>query len=497
MTARNYDWILTVNNAINFQSSNTVFGVSSNFEGVIANVNVIDNTIKIKTSNTVVEPIVGELITSNAITTTGGSANVNVIPFDAASPSNQILTAQANIDAIARSSFIAEKNAFTQAPIVRLYTLYYPGEWYPPNANGNPSLEGAGNSWPVNFPFKFAEIRGDIISDLQYRVLYNNEEFIPYPISSSGISLESSGRVNEITLTVSNFDNLISGFIEDAFMVGNNKSNAESAIVNNETVGNIDPRTIPDNVLFDQAIVDQRGSTNVAFDFDSTAEVNGIWSQTKVDTRDLLGGVVEIKTTFATFLDIWPEYSTMKRVFNNGIQMVNSMPYRANDVIKGNIATGNATVLAVKGEFLITNNTEFNISLTAGEKIFIENADADADSFVKDVFKIDALGSLNETVAQFSLTSWLQFFKLQLPKRRFLKNNCPWLYKGEECQYPTDGTGLIPGTTKNANGFFSINNAEVFTVDEDVCAHDLTACELRNNGKHFGGYPGTGRTIPR
>jgi len=497
MTARNYDWILTVNNAITFESGNTIYGVSSNFEGIIANVNVTDNTIKVKTANNTAEPIPGELILSNTIIVSGGSANTNVQPYEAPVPSTQFTTAQANITSRARSSYIAEKNEFTQAPIVRLYTLYYPGEWYPPNVNGNPSLEGEGHAWPVNFPFKFAEIRGDIISDLQYRVLYDNEEYIPYPISSSGISLDSSGKINEINLTISNFDNLISGFVEDPFMVGNNKSNAVSAIVNRELVNNIDPRTVNDHALFDQAVVDQRGSYNLAFDFDSTEDIGGTWTQSKVDTRDLLGGVVEIKTTFASFLDIWPEYSTMKKVYGNGIEVVNSMPYRANDVITGNIISGNATVQAIRGQFLITDNAEFNAGLAVGERLYIENVDADPEGFVKDVFKIDSLGSLNETVAQFSLSSWLQFFKLQLPKRRFLKNNCPWMYKGDECQYPSDGSGTIPGTTKTANGFFDINNLEVFTVEEDVCAHDLTACELRNNQKHFGGFPGTGRTIPR
>jgi lambda family phage minor tail protein L len=173
------------------------------------------------------------------------------------------------------------------------------------------------------------------------------------------------------------------------------------------------------------------------------------------------------------------------------------MPYRVGDIVKGNVNVGNAEIIAVKGSVVVTNNSDFNANLVIGEKLYIVNEDADPDSFVKDTFKVDSLSSLNETTATFAMTSWLQFFKLKLPKRRYLKNTCPWVYKGEECQYPESGSGTIPGTTLSANGFFDVNNQEVFTKAEDECAHDLTACERRRNGIHFGGFPGTGRTIPR
>ena len=51
-------------------------------------------------------------------------------------------TAIATISSITPSAFKAEKNSFSQNPIVRLYTIYYPGEWYPPNAAGNPTGQG-------------------------------------------------------------------------------------------------------------------------------------------------------------------------------------------------------------------------------------------------------------------------------------------------------------------------------------------------------------------
>jgi hypothetical protein len=53
------------------------------------------------------------------------------------------------------------------------------------------------------------------------------------------------------------------------------------------------------------------GTSNASFDRTQTINVGGTWQEQKMDTRDLLGGVVEIKTTFANFLDTWPEYSLL------------------------------------------------------------------------------------------------------------------------------------------------------------------------------------------
>jgi len=225
--------------------------------------------------------------------------NTEVVPFTPTFVDTQIETANSDITIIDFSKYIAAKNAFEQQPIVRLYTVYYPGEWYPANKNGNPTNDGAGFPWPVGFPFRFAEIRGDLVSDIQYNVTFGGTSYVPYPIDSSGIELDSSGKVNEVTLTVSNFDNLITQLVENPFLVGNNNANAVTATVNGELVTNIDPRTTIGDPLFEQAIVDSRGGTNLAFDYDSTAAVVGFWNAQKLDTRDLLGGIVEIKSTLA------------------------------------------------------------------------------------------------------------------------------------------------------------------------------------------------------
>ena len=105
---------------------------------------------------------------------------------------------------------------------------------------------------------------------------------------------------------------------------------------------------------------------------------------------------------------------------------------------------------------------------------------------------------MNEQVASFGLVSWLQYFKIITPKRKYYKNTCQWQYKGEECQYPGPGSLPIPGTDllSNANPI-AANNSIAGTGAEDVCSHSIEGCEIRNNTLHFGGFPGTGRSVPR
>ena len=53
MTARNYDVILTVNNAIGFVPGNSVVGSTSSTVALIANVNQTTNELKVKLNNVV------------------------------------------------------------------------------------------------------------------------------------------------------------------------------------------------------------------------------------------------------------------------------------------------------------------------------------------------------------------------------------------------------------------------------------------------------------
>lgn len=507
MTARNYDVILTVDNAAGFQSTNTVVGNTSATVGVIANVSISTNQIKVKLNNVLQEFNSSEVVHSNTIAITGsanGELNSSSIPFQANTMSGNVTTAIATVSSISPSAFIAEKNAFTQNPVVRLYTVYYPGEWYPPNSNGNPTGQGAGKAWPNDFPLRFAEIIGDLVSDLQYNVIFDAESYLPFPLNSSAIEQSSDGKINELTLTMFNFDNIISALVEDPFLAGNNTSNSVQATVNGELVHGIDPRTVPgttdneDGLNYDEAIVGSYGRSNASFTYEQTLAVGGTWQEQKMDTRDLLGGVVEIKTTFANFLDYWPEYSTVQFVTSNVVEVYNAMPYRVGDNVVAKGTTTEATIQSIEENRFLFLTNELDPSTTLDTPLYIVNQQADTESYIEDKFKIDQLESLNDSVASFGLVSWLQYFRIVTPKRKYYKNTCQWTYKGAECQYPGPGGLAIPGTslTSNVNPI-AANNQVAADAAGDVCGKSLQACTLRNNQQHFGGFPATGRTVPR
>ena len=79
MSGRNYDFILTVANTANFQSSNIAIGLSSKTSALIVNVDSRLSTIKVKLSNSYQEFITGERIISN---TTVFRANVASVSYN-------------------------------------------------------------------------------------------------------------------------------------------------------------------------------------------------------------------------------------------------------------------------------------------------------------------------------------------------------------------------------------------------------------------------------
>ena len=427
-------------------------------------------------------------VTSLVIQTVSG--NVEASSFVSSTHSTETTTANTSISAIYNNPYIAEKNSTVQTPLVKLYTIYYPGEWYTPNANGNPSNSGDTFPWPYGFPIRFAEVIGEAYSDFNYSVTFNNTAYRVIAIDGGDISVDSSGKIGELTMTVSNFDGNIAAIVEDKNLLGYNASNNYTATVNNELVQNIDPRTIPANAFYDSAVEAARG-TNAAWDYASTRSFNNTWTALKSDTRDLLGAVVEIKLTYAKFLDHWPEYSVVRNSTANSAETYSSLPYRVGDTVTSNVTNNTSTIIVIEGNAIYFSGTELSF-LPSGSKLLIVNPSADPASYVQYVYTINRLDELDEFVAKFSLTNWLQYFKMKLPKRKFVNTVCAWKYRGVECKYPDSGTGTIPGSSPavTANGYFSYTNESVGSQSSDICSKTLTACTLRKNLYNFGGFPG-------
>ena len=95
---------------------------------------------------------------------------------------------------------------------------------------GNPTGKGAGLSWPSDFPIKFAEVRGDLIADLNYNVLHQGESYIPFPVNFCTSISPQTVKLTNLTLNYLMLDNIISALVEDPYLVGNNQSNSVSRI---------------------------------------------------------------------------------------------------------------------------------------------------------------------------------------------------------------------------------------------------------------------------
>ena len=229
-----------------------------------------------------------------------------------------------------------------------MFPSHDPGGWYPPNDYGNPSGVGEGRAWPNGFPIQLAQMVGATNEDIDYNVIFDSNDFTPAPINISGIDQAADGKINELTFELYNIGNIISALVENPYLSGNNISNATVALINGEYLHGIDPRTVDadpadvgvegdeaydtltraraNGLSYDASVVVLYGMANAAFTYEQAQDVNGTWRNDTFDSRDLLGAVVNIKTTFAQFLDYWPEYSIITDVSSNVITVKNSAP---------------------------------------------------------------------------------------------------------------------------------------------------------------------------
>lgn len=448
-------------------------------------VNVLSNA-----SSSVYEEVVFPTADINRLSIQVITADTEAASFVASNLVSYTETASTTISSISSAPYIAEKNSTEQTPIIKLYTIYYPGEWYPANDSGNPTKTGEGFPWPYDFPLRYAEVVGETFSDFNYTVSFGGNEYKVISMSSSDINLDLSSTINSINLEISNFDGYIASILENKNIAGLNSSNSTTAVKNGELVTNIDPRTVVSNVHFDSNVAATRGE-NAVWDYESTTSNGDTWIPLKEDSRDLLGGIVELKLTYAKFLDYWPEYSTVRSSTSNSVNLYSTVPYRIGDIVTSNGTSETSQVSSIKGSNVYLSNSSLGF-LSEGSKLLVVNPDADKNSYVENTFNINKLNELSDISANFELTDWLQNFRTQLPKRKFYTATCPWKYKGSECKYPTNGSGFIVGSnpTLTANGFFTVNNESTTDVSKDICSKTLSACRLRNNLVNFGGFPG-------
>lgn len=394
------------------------------------------------------------------------------------------------------SNYIATKNSFEQEPVVILYDIYYPGEWYPSNDNDNPSKSGAGYPWPYPFPLRYIQVFGDDLEIPDYSITHNNNEYKALPVNSSGVSLASDGTLGEVTLTLDNTGYYFSSLVENPLLVGNNTTGGITATVNGELVTNIDYRTNPTHPDYDASVASSRGGNNVAFDYSSTIALGDTWEPIIHDSRDILGAVVKIKTIYASQLEYWPEYAVVRSLTDNVITVSDTSMYRVGDTVVGNADPSQGTIVSINGNEVVVSQPSIT-GLTTGHKLLIENANYDPYAYREHELILNKMISYNESSITFNLAERNANLVDELPNRKFYKNTCPWKYKGVYCKYPSSAVGVIANTypETTANGMFTVTNTSTNNPALDRCAKTVTACKLRNNIQNFGGFPGTNEKL--
>jgi len=87
---------------------------------------------------------------------------------------------------------------------------------------------------------------------------------------------------------------------------------------------------------------------------------------------------------------------------------------------------------------------------------------ADTDAYTDDIYYIDSYTADQNNVV-FTLKSKFDLMGLELPGRKFSRNNCSWVFKGAECKY---------------------------AGSESSCVKTLTRCRELSNTVNYGGVPG-------
>ena len=486
MATRTYDVKLTANSNVSdsYTGYSIVSTASTPAKGIITRISGVDVYVR-NTSNTNFS--VGDTIKVREDTLSGSYQNPETTPnFTPRSKTGTTDLVTRTISSISHNKFLTEARAAHMSGIVRFISVYYPGEWYTDDSD----QPNNGQAWPHLFPMHFCTHGFSEDNNPQaFPVEYNGREYLPLPIDLDDISEDSDGKINTFSMSIFNADNIVNAIINNPFIAGYSSAGI-SITVDGETVTGIDARTVPGNSSYNPAIVSYYGKTNATIDKYQNDQLGATWTSVKEDSRHLIGAVVQITSTFQRFLKYWPEYSMVTNRVTNGrnINVRDATVYRIGDRVTSNNHSSSAVITDIQNNFEIT--VDSNMTVSPGDRLYIENPDADEASSVTDVFKIKKLQGVKREIATFELVSFLQYFTRIVPRERIMRNVCRFKYKDARCGYRGPGNYIIRGTAnRRANPkAVTIDNEETTDLTKDQCAKTLEACQLRNNDPNYGGF---------
>ena len=484
--SRSYDYKINLNSVSGYSPGDSIGSTNGRILATVTA--VLNNDIYIVLGPNSAVPRIGETIGVISSNFNRSKQDPNeTAPFDTRQQTNISLSHSQFVRTIDRNKIFAEYGKLEQEVPIRLFTLVFPGEIY----QFDKEVPSNGYDWQHDFPIRWAEP----ISGLEgnYSVISNGKEYPVIPFDITSISEKEDGSVGQVTLSVFNQNDFVSALIENPNL-GGYSTDGVTVTKDGESVKGIDPRTVPGSGEYDSSVVDAHydGKDNSAISYEQAQSNNWNWTKIKEDSRDLLGAVVKITTTYVKYLDRWPEFSTITSRSDNNLELTveNSTYYRVGDkVIVDSSPSAILTITAISGNVITVNTAASDI----GNILYIINEEASPFDGSNRYFKISQLRALAGDSAEFILSDWMDYFNNKIPRSRYHKNLCRFKYKDGRCGYPGPGGLPIQGADKTSNAHpVTLTNGTSTKTSDDVCAKTLEACLVRNNAHRFGGFIATG-----
>ena len=413
-------------------------------------------------------------------------------PFNSRHKTGETQTAGRVIVSVDKARYIRDKNSLVQQPKVKLFTIYYPGELFEEGSD----YPNNGQDWHPPFPYRFASpVLG--LGD-NYTIINGGIEYPVIPFTLGNIRMAGDGSIGTTQLSIYNMSEQISDVIQNRNLAGYATGSAVTSVTRSgRTFTGIDRATVPGDSAYSFSIIRQyyNGKFRSPMSYERALETNSTWVPIKKDSRDILGAVIKVQTTYAHYLDYWPEAATITNIPSDGYSAVVDNPsfYNVGDrVYPENSSFDKYVITAINGNTITFNNVFYG---SRRAKLIVENEHANPNEGSELILRISQLEGLNDNTATFNLTSWLDYFNRTLVKERYMQNVCRHKYRGKYCGYPGPNGGTIPGTSDlqaNTNPI-TVDNKVGSSPDDDVCNKSLEACRLRNNAHRFGGFLGTRR----
>jgi phage-related protein len=165
----------------------------------------------------------------------------------------------------------------------------------------------------------------------------------------------------------------------------------------------------------------------------------------------------------------------------NGVNLAASLIHSVGEIERSFTATSTSSYVSFAAAAIGVNGPAKISNLTVQEALGNPTADPTKE-FAPELWFIERKANETPEFVEFELSSALDFLGVKLPRRQIIANQCPWSYRGPNCNYvgPPVADELDQPTSDPLL---------------DKCGKRLSSCKLRewpDDVLNFGGFPAAG-----